>query len=480
MAVLYLRAGDEPEIQTILDLVAEKTGIAEFRHAPWIPFGKSSRGKFPIYMAWRHPKRTIATISYHAETPSWPVAEWAKLDGETVLHVNSNGETEWGGTWFNHVRPSLLNYRARSAWLPHQVVAKGVGHGDYVDANGSPGWGKPVPPGMTSCLRIWDYLALFVDKAIDRRVPKDRYPTHGPVELKAVDDATGYLIDRFAVETLFGVPRLPLKEGPDGYLLNVGEDAPVSGYAAFSPPKDFAPPEGVPVVRPDTAVQGFGDWVLTESLRVPMKADPMLELGDLARLTPKPGDQVTIDGQTLTFARITPRLVAKEGGIALNTGLVPRGGKTTFLAFTVLEVPERKCYRLIAPFTAATRQQVVLNGVPVRHRQVLDLGPGRYALLVVVRMAVKWGRIGPWLEDVTEAEVAQGKAIQVAVDARAAEETRMKAAGQPPPPVIIRRAADVPPAERKKMFWVADLEQAEAWLQLHNVRGQNIAVAEAK
>jgi hypothetical protein len=33
----------------------------------------------------------------------------------------------------------------------------------------------------------------------------------------------------------------------------------------------------------------------------------------------------------------------------------------------------------------------------------------------------------------------------------------------------------VPEAERKRMFWVADLEQAEAWFQLHNVRARTFA-----
>jgi hypothetical protein len=497
MAIVYLRSfvsgieyqghvpletppKDPDRIFKVLALVADATGIPEFRHAPWVTFGKSSRGEFPFHMGWLFPERTIASVSYHGETPTWPIPAWARLKGETVLEVNANGEIEWGGTWFNHVRPSLLNYRARTAWLPHLVVARGVGHGDYADSHGSGGWGKPVAPGMTSCLRVWDYLALFIGKAIDLRVPKGKYPADGPVELKEVDEVAGYLIDPFAVEDLFGVPHLPLKEGPGGYVAGGAEEPPVSGYAAFAPPKDYAAPEGVPLVRPDTAIQGFNDWILTASLPAPMKADPMLELGELQRLTPKPGDPVTIDGQTLTFARITPKLVAKEGGIALGTGLMPRSGKACFLAFTVLEVPEHKCYRLIAPFTAATRQQVVLAGVPVRNRQVLDLQPGRYPLLVVVRMAVKWGRIGPWLEDVTEAEVAQAREMQVEADKRAAAESGLKAAGPQPPPVVIRKAADVPAPERKKMFWVADREQAEAWLNLHNVRGLKVEIGGAE
>ena len=48
----------------------------------------------------------------------------AMLHERNVLHVSLNGETEWGGTWNRHVRPSLLNYRAQSSWLPHLAVAQ--------------------------------------------------------------------------------------------------------------------------------------------------------------------------------------------------------------------------------------------------------------------------------------------------------------------------------------------------------------------
>ena len=485
MGIVYLRTfqtgiehrkdppAEPARIQNVLDLVAGTTGIAEFRHAPWITFGKSSRGEFPFRMAWLFPKRTIASVTYHGETPTWPMLPWAKPQNETILQVNANGETEWGGTWFNHVRPSLLNYRARTAWLPHQVVAKGVGHGDYPDTHGGKGWGKPVPAGVMSVLRIWDYLSLFIDKALALRVPTDKYATDGSVQLKQVDPAGGYLIDPFAVEEFYRVPHLPLQEGPDGYVLGGKEESPVSGYAAMAPPKGFTPPEGVPIVKPDTSRQGLNDWVLT-SLAFPMKADPMLELGELRQLTPKPGDTVTIDGKTAAFSRIEPKHVAKEGGISLNTPLRP-ASKFTMLAFTMLAIPERKHYRLVAPFTAATRQQIVLNGVPVFHKQVLELQPGRYPLLMVLRMTVKWGRVGPWLEDVTDADVALAQKLQAEVDKQAAELARIRAAGPTAPQTLIRKATNVPEAKRKKMFWLADRELAEAWLKLHAMHGPTLS-----
>lgn len=192
-------------IPKVLEIVAKATGMPEFRHAPWITFGKSSRGEFPFRMGWLYPERTIAGISYHGETPTWPIPQYAKKQDQTILYVNANGQEEWSGTWYRHVRPSLLNYRARTAWLPHQVVGFGVGHGNYVDGHGSKGWGKPVPEGTMGVLRIWDYLTLFIDKALTLRMPEKGHPTDGPLKLRQVDPASGYLIHPRSIEELLGM-----------------------------------------------------------------------------------------------------------------------------------------------------------------------------------------------------------------------------------------------------------------------------------
>ncbi|MGD0896186.1 MAG: hypothetical protein ABR915_00035 [Thermoguttaceae bacterium] len=469
MAILYLRNGDEPDVQSILDFLAEKTGIAEFRHAPWIVLGKSSRGKFPIVMAWNHPKRTIASISYHAETPTWPPADSAKLAGETILHVNANGESEWGGTWFVHVRPSLLNYRAQKNWLPHQVVAQGIGHGDYPESTS----GKDNPAQRMSRNRVWDYLAVFIDKALDLRVPKDKYPTDGPIELKQVDDSTGYVIDPFAVEDLFRQPHYPLLSSGSEYL--VGKEVENPGiFAAIPPARDYRVPEGVPVA-PLVAGRSPSAWVRTD-VKFAMKNDPMTNLGGWEALRPKPGDNLSIDGHEATFKAIAGKPGADKGGISLN-GLKKWGQDLTVVGYTVLEVPETRRVRLVAPFSVAGRLQVVLGGVPVEHRQIVELQKGLYPMLVVLRLSsVNWGAVSPLFEEATDKQVEQSKEYAVQRAKRRAEEKRLLAEGLRNPIPLVRRAADVAPQERKKMFWVADREQAEAWFKLHAIHGQSLEV----
>lgn len=192
-------------IAKLMEVLAKETGIVEFRHAPWITFGKSSRGEFPFRMGWLWPERTIAGITFHGESPTWPIPKYARPQSESILYVAAIGQEEWSGTWYRHVRPYLLNYRASTPWLPHQVVPIGVGHGNYADTHGGKGWGQPVPEGAMSVLRVWDYLATFADAALTLRLPEKGYPTDGPLKLRQVDPATGYLVHPRAIEELLGM-----------------------------------------------------------------------------------------------------------------------------------------------------------------------------------------------------------------------------------------------------------------------------------
>ena len=203
----------------MLDLAAERTGLAEFRHAPWITIGKSSRGKFAFQPAWMFPGRVVASVAYHGETPTWPLAGWARTDAsDSVIHLNVQGLTEWDGTWYRHVRPMLLNYNSRSNWLAHQVVIYGVDHGYYMDYYIYPNFQQRLDKNhkFTRVTSVWDYVALHIDKAMTLRVPEDVYATEKPITLKQVDRDSGYLIHPRAIEELHSTKWFALRKGDDG------------------------------------------------------------------------------------------------------------------------------------------------------------------------------------------------------------------------------------------------------------------------
>ena len=168
-----------------------------------------------------------------------------KIKRPKYPHVAANGQTEWGGTFFRHVRPAMLNYRHNTNVLGHQIVAFKVGHGDYIDVGGSPGWGIRHP-GKVRCVDTWKYLSVFIDKAISLRVPEG-YPTDAPFELKQVDPSKGMLIKPHAIEDMFQKERLPLiKEG--GAENTEAPSTLANGFATIPAPNDYEPGEGVPVV----------------------------------------------------------------------------------------------------------------------------------------------------------------------------------------------------------------------------------------
>jgi len=471
MAIIYMRSGDVPHIQPTLDYLAKHTKIKEFSHLPWIVQGKSSRGMFPIRMAWLHPKRTIAGVTYHGETPPWPPKPEAKLDGENIMWCNANGESEWGGTWFVHVRPSLLNYRARAGWMPHIVVAKDVGHGDYPDTNGSDGWGKLFPDEVT-CIDVWDYFAVYIDKALTLRVPEDKYPTKGPVPLMQVDDSKGYLIDRFAVEDLWRQPHYKLEKNEETgeYLAGKAAEEPVSGIIAIEPDKKYKPPENVPVV-PLEKDKSPAKWIYTKHVRFAMERDPKKDLGGWEKLRPVPGDKVMIDDKETVWIPLEEKRVAKNrGGISLQN-MKQWGGSLTLAGYTVLEVKEKTRMKLVAPYSVAGRLQIALNGKPVEHKQVVEFQKGRYAMLAALRLdGPNWGSIEPYFAEITDKELALAKKMQAEADALAAEQARILKEGIKNTTPVVRPVVDVPEAERKNYFWVADEEQARAWFKLHTAK----------
>ncbi len=479
MAVVYFRWGVESHmdrVQDIFDGIAEQTGMPGFKNAPWITFGKSSRGKFPYYMAWQFPDRTIATISYHAETPSWPMADWSNIEDQSILHVSANGEVEWGGTFAIHVRPSLLNYRLHSNVLPHQIVARGVGHGDYVDASGSPGWGKST--GLeTSVQDVWRYLALFIDKAISLRLPEDADSTDGPAKLRQVDPDKGYLIEPFALEDTLRRSRLDLVKSEDGYTVNPGEeggkDSPpkLNGYAEIAPAADYTPAPGVPVVDLEPG-KSPTQWLLTKGLPFAMQTDPMQDVSAFTDLRPAPGDTLDIDSQEATFTLIDPKEIGRregiERGIAMKGGLTPKNNEITVLGYTVLKVDKAQAVKISAGHSLAVRIQVVLNGQPVDDRQVVQLQPGLYPMLFVLRMkSVTWGEVEPALTAATDEEVAAARESQAAKSQKEAEFQARFADGPLDPWTYIHPAAEVEQSNRRHMLWLPDRELAEAWIKLH-------------
>ena len=435
--------------------LAELTGRSAFQHAPWVLIAKSSVGHHAIQTAWRWPERTIASVIYHGETMPWPPPPAAApaASAATILHLQLNGETEWGGTWFRHVRPALMSYRERTAWLPHLLVGRGLGHGDYIDVSGSKDFGKPFP-GVVTTRASWDYIAAFIDRALTLRLPATGGAEAGPLALRPVDPAGGVLIDPFATEELWRQPPFPLDRGPNGYT-HPPEPA-FTGYAriaaATAPLPAGLPVGAVPLGRSAPA------WLVTNHLPKLWSKDPMRELGGLESTWPGTGTSIDLDGTPLTFQPATPEQIGPNGGLKLPRFPLTIAGATAF------ELSASGAYLVRAPFSMAGRLQVVINGVPVDHRQVIELDPGRYVMLALLRLNAGWGTLEPWLEPVDAPTLAAAHALGDERARRMAEQRRLAATPPRADDRLIRAWAEVPAEERARMLWLPDRELARMWL----------------
>jgi len=208
------------------------TGVSGISTAPWITIGKSSRGRFAFRPAWLFPERTIATISYHGETPPWPLPDWAESAARhSILHLNINGLTEWAGTWYRHVRPALLNYNSQTRWLAHQAVIYGVDHGYYVDYYLYPNFRKEMPKDHRHIrvTDVWDYMAAFIETALKLRLPPEGESDAG---LRDVSRDSGILLHPRVFEELLGLKWFALRSSEQGiYQLIPWPDEPTPVFA---------------------------------------------------------------------------------------------------------------------------------------------------------------------------------------------------------------------------------------------------------
>lgn len=168
----------------LLKSLASESGYAELETAPIIPMGHSASASMPWNFAAWNSDRTLAILSLKGDAPNThlvgngrPNVDWGPrhVDGIPSLMVMS--EYEW---WEDRLSPALA-FRARNAEAPFALLCdEGHGHFDYSD-------------------RLVRYLAVFVRKAADARLPKG-----GSSSLKPVRASSGWLIDRWRTN---GVPR---------------------------------------------------------------------------------------------------------------------------------------------------------------------------------------------------------------------------------------------------------------------------------
>lgn len=191
--------GAGEHFQRVMDALADTSGYAELRRVPVIPLGHSACASFPWNFAAWNPARTLAVLSVKGDAPrtdrtgyGGPSVDWGdrKIDGVPGLMVM--GEYEWGE---ERLEPAI-RFRERHPRTPLALFADaGRGHFDCSD-------------------ELVAFLAMFVRKAVEARLPKE-----DSVALTPVRPEDGWLMDRWRKDEPPSASAAPFVE----YAGNRGE-----------------------------------------------------------------------------------------------------------------------------------------------------------------------------------------------------------------------------------------------------------------
>jgi hypothetical protein len=175
--------GAGEHFQRIMDGLADESGYQELKKVPVVPIGHSACATYPWNFAAWNPGRTLAVLSFHGDAPqtkltgySGPNVDWGDRTIDGVPGLLVIGEYEW---WEDRVQPALANM-AKHPKAPIAFLADaGRGHFDFDD-------------------RTVDFMALFIRKAAERRLPREMpVALDAQVPLTPIDPKHGWRIDRW-------------------------------------------------------------------------------------------------------------------------------------------------------------------------------------------------------------------------------------------------------------------------------------------
>jgi hypothetical protein len=170
-------------LQGILDRLAQASGYEEIAQAPFLTIGHSGGAIFAWRAAYWKPDRCFGIIGLHA-APIDPPAHSPKatVDGVPVLDITGQYES-WGDPersiehHWRWVRGDLLAFRARwNRALMSELVQPGCSHFS---------WDEPLAR----------HVALFIERAAQRRIPPGPPPAGQAPVLANVPLESGWLTD---------------------------------------------------------------------------------------------------------------------------------------------------------------------------------------------------------------------------------------------------------------------------------------------
>lgn len=178
-----------------MDSLASISRYSELRYAPVVGIGHSAAASWPYYFAAWNPTRTLACISVSGQ---WPYVRnqfapdiWSA--GQSVDFIpclETMGEYEAADTWSGEG----LKERKEHPLMPLSMLA------------------APAEGHFASSERKNAFIAFYIKKAVEYRLPKNQVPGE-PVVLKPIDPTkSGWLADKWRKDKAPSAPAAPVKK----------------------------------------------------------------------------------------------------------------------------------------------------------------------------------------------------------------------------------------------------------------------------
>ncbi|NDP19978.1 MAG: T9SS type A sorting domain-containing protein [Paludibacter sp.] len=194
MAILYTRQdincsnapADTIKILNLLNEFAQLSGFTELKYVPWVTWGHSAGTLTATGLGFWKPSRTIAIITHSGNLliPKWtpkelPNVPFMAIKGQfEEWSVGTNIPSQCGTEYeYNWVRDTVISARKKfiSPFLASVTMRPGEGH-----------------MGINTKLEI-PLITMFIEKSIEKRLPKGVYASNGLIQLNPIAENTGWL-----------------------------------------------------------------------------------------------------------------------------------------------------------------------------------------------------------------------------------------------------------------------------------------------
>jgi hypothetical protein len=185
------RAGDT--FNDLMNRLADVSGYAELKFDPIVPLGHSAAASWPYYFAAWNPGRTLCALSVSGQWPYWRNKDfapdiWGDRNIDFVPCLESMGEYEAANDWS---REGLWEWQQHPLMPLSMLANPAQGHFAATDAK-------------------VEYLALYLKKAVEYRMPENWDGTSAPKLIPIDPTKTGWLADKWRLNEKPTAPAAPV------------------------------------------------------------------------------------------------------------------------------------------------------------------------------------------------------------------------------------------------------------------------------